>query len=57
MAKMSYTVWEEVAVTFNKSQVEYDKWQSKRAKYHKVLLKGDYLSSDTDEEVTCNITI
>jgi len=59
MAKKSSTFWEELAVTFNKlkqSQVDYDKHKSKRAKYHKILLKGEYLTSDSEEEEICNIT-
>jgi hypothetical protein len=45
--------WDDVSVVFNelkKQQEAYDSRQRHREKYHKVLLKGQFLSDDDDDD-------
>jgi hypothetical protein len=52
-AKQSNKFLDEVAVAFSglkKQQEAYDNWKRKQKKYNAVLLKGDFLSSNDDED-------
>jgi hypothetical protein len=55
--------WDEVAVAYSqlkKQQEAYDSHQRKKTKYNKVLLKGEFLSSDDevdDEEIHAIIPV
>jgi hypothetical protein len=46
--------WDDVAEAFKQLKVrqeDYDKRVQRKKKYHEVLLKGDFLSSDSDDDV------
>jgi hypothetical protein len=48
--------WDEVAVAFNllkKQQESYDRRVRKKNRYNKVMLKGDFLSDDEDDDSEC----
>jgi hypothetical protein len=50
--KWSNEFWDEVSVAFSalkKQQEAYDSWQKRQKKYHAVLLKGEFLSSDDND--------
>jgi hypothetical protein len=61
-AQPCHKFWDDVAVVYSqlkKQQEAYDNRQQKKAKYTKVLMKGEFLSSDDekDDDVEVLITV
>ncbi|MFN9979020.1 MAG: hypothetical protein ACK53Y_03860, partial [bacterium] len=59
-SKKQSKFWDEVAEVFNqlkKQQEAYDARVRKRQKLNKVRLKGDFLSSDEEDEDVCGVVV